>query len=266
MTVPGPVPGPVDGAVRAPGPSPGVPPFRGGSLSLPGATGGARNLPFSQSAPRPTADSAYMPNTPLVPDPTKVSHLNSHVPSKSPVTSTSASVSLSPETTKTAGTSYASLSPLDRTGFRFGKSVFRWSRYWPPPFLNQFLKLFEKCPKTLPKTPPRAPKAAALPTSPQSMPDGLRPGGLTAIWVSLTASVWIASTKASLSAGARWVIRSSRSMIISSASLLRARASAIWEIEVPPVKNARAARKASSIRSMTISAMISHFDSWIFIE
>lgn len=78
---------------------------RGGSLRSADATGGAKNLLFSHSAPPPMADSAYIPNTPLVPEPTKVSHLNSHFPSKRPVTSTSARLSLTAETTKTAGTS-----------------------------------------------------------------------------------------------------------------------------------------------------------------
>lgn len=135
-----------------------------------------------------------------------------------------------------------------------------------PPLFSQFLNFGENRPRTLSKRPPSAPNAAAFPTSPQSMPEGLRPGGLNAIWASFTARVWIASARASLSVGAMWVIRSSRSMIISRASRLRALASAICEIDVPPVKNAMAARKASSMRSRMISEMISHFDSWIFIE
>ncbi len=105
-----------------------------------------------------------------------------------------------------------------------------------------------------------APNAAATPTSFQSTPWGLRPPVFRPICASRTASVWMASWIASPRVGAMCDIRSNRSTIIRTASLLRALARNICDTEAPPVNAISAASRASSAISMKISAMISHLD------
>ncbi len=256
------------GAGAGPGPGadeplgPPLPPASSSEVSLRGPRStSVVNLLCSHRAPPATAPPATTSNTELVPEPTNVSHLKSQSPSKAPWTRYSPTDSLTAPTTNAPPSSPAPL----RVMFQLGWFLAKLSKS-SKDFLNQFFRWLPPNSSTDPRAPTTAPNAAALPTSFQSIPSGLRLPEFRTICASRTARVCSASDIASVSAGARCDIRSRRWTMSSTASLLRARASAIWEREVPPVIAASAASRASSMRSMTISAMISHFAAWILIE
>ncbi|QEU82410.1 hypothetical protein CP968_32830 [Streptomyces subrutilus] len=216
---------------------------------------------WSQRAPAPTPPPATVSNIELVPDPRKVSHEKSQVPSKAPWTRVSPAASLSAPFTNAPATSFTPSSRVVNRGWFLAKRSKS-----PKACLNQLRKWSAAPPSAPPSRPTTAPKAADLPTSFQSIPSGRRPFGFRAICASRTARVCRASSRAPVRLGARWVVRSSRSTTRSTASLLRARASAICDRDVPPVIAARAASSASSRSSATISAMISHLACWMFRE
>lgn len=215
---------------------------------------------YTLRPPWATAPWAITVNTELVPAPTRVSHVKSHSPSKAPWTRYSAADSLTALEVNFPVSPAPPFSPLVHLGYFLANlsklSIFftQFFNNLPPPWKNNWNR------------PVSAPAAADLPTSRQSMPLGLRSPGFSAIWASCTARLCRASSNASVSTAVKGASCTRRWMIMNTASLLRALASAIWEMDVPPVIAASAARRASSMRSMTISAMISHFAAWILIE